>query len=363
MSIRQESDGSWTALWSQRNPKSKQPISLRRTKLATKAEAERAEKELKNLIQQKIAECVTPPIKKCVESYIEQMRLNGYTKKTLHSMECCLKKYTQHLNTRHVDSITTADIFEIINHMNCNTVGHKGFVLKCIRGLFDHAVYLGYIQRNPTPKLKLKAPEKIMPVLTEPQLTYFLQQARDLDSVWYPVWAAAALTGMRSGELWSLKKNKVNIEDRTILVNESWNSKDGFKCTKSGDDRVVEIAKPLIPIFKGLLAKNQESEFLLPRISKWYKGEQARSLKQFLIGIGLPPVRFHDLRATWATMLLAKGVAPAKVMSMGGWKDMETMMIYMRKAGLDIKGSTDCLDNVFNPTASTAQVVPLHRNL
>lgn len=27
-----------------------------------------------------------------------------------------------------------------------------------------------------------------------------------------------------------------------------------------------------------------------------------------------------------------------------GWKDMKTMQIYIRKAGINIKGITDCLD-------------------
>jgi hypothetical protein len=31
-------------------------------------------------------------------------------------------------------------------------------------------------------------------------------------------------------------------------------------------------------------------------------------------------------------------------MAMGGWKDMETMMIYIRKAGLNIKGSMKDFD-------------------
>lgn len=31
---------------------------------------------------------------------------------------------------------------------------------------------------------------------------------------------------------------------------------------------------------------------------------------------------------------------------MGGWKDMDTMMIYMRKAGIDIKDSTKVLDDL-----------------
>lgn len=363
MGVKQEPNGTWTASYSKRHPLWKQPISLRRMNLTSKAEALRAEQEIINLVLQKIAMRVTPPWKMCVDGYLNQIQINGYTQKTIQSIRCCLNKYSKHLDHRSIDKVTTKDIFDIINSMTCNTVTHKAFILKCLRNVFNYSVDQGYIIKNPTPNMKLKAPEKIMPVLTEPQVSILLQQARDLDNEWYSIWATAVFTGMRSGELWALRKNKVNIEDRTILINEAWNSKDGFKDTKSGNDRVVEIAKPLIPIFKDLLAKYPDSEFLLPRLPKWYKGEQARALRQFLIGIGLPAIRFHDLRATWATMLLAKGVAPARVMSMGGWKDMETMMIYMRKAGLDIKGATDCLDNVFNPAVSTAEIVPLHRNL
>lgn len=55
-------------------------------------------------------------------------------------------------------------------------------------------------------------------------------------------------------------------------------------------------------------------------------------------------------------MLLSKGVPPSKVMAMGGWKDMDTMMIYMRKAGIDIKNSTSVLDTMQTHGVITAQV-------
>lgn len=83
--------------------------------------------------------------------------------------------------------------------------------------------------------------------------------------------------------------------------------------------------------------------FVLPRISEWDDGYQAEVLRRFLIGIYIELVRFHDLRALWATMFLNKGVEPVKVMAMGGWKDIKTMIIYMRKAGVDIKGSASGL--------------------
>ena len=117
--------------------------------------------------------------------------------------------------------------------------------------------------------------------------------------------------------LYALTWDKVNLEQRLIKVDSSWNNKSGFKDTKSGDDRIVEIAPELVFILKNLKMQSFDSPFVLPRIDKWDKGEQARELRMFLNGLGLPRIRFHDLRATWATMMLSNGIPPIKVMSMG----------------------------------------------
>ena len=44
-------------------------------------------------------------------------------------------------------------------------------------------------------------------------------------------------------------------------------------------------------------------------------------------------------------------------MSMGGWKDMDTMLIYMRKAGIDIRGSTSVLDDMRTHGVQTADIL------
>ena len=41
---------------------------------------------------------------------------------------------------------------------------------------------------------------------------------------------------------------------------------------------------------------------------------------------------------------------------MGGWKDMKTMMVYMRKAGISIRGITDGL-KLHNPSREAGKVV------
>ena len=55
-------------------------------------------------------------------------------------------------------------------------------------------------------------------------------------------------------------------------------------------------------------------------------------------------------------MLLSKGVPAAKVMSMGGWKDYKTVMIYLRKAGVETQGATDLL-TLHNVSHTGAQVL------
>jgi len=132
-------------------------------------------------------------------------------------------------------------------------------------------------------------------------------------------------------------------------VRQAWNNKDGFKPPKNWQERVVPIADAAVSFLKELKLQTAETGFVLPRHSDWEKGEQARALRTFLVGMGLPPMRFHDLRASWATILLSKGVEPIKVMKIGGWKDMKTMMHYVRAAGVDIFGTTDCLDFKTDP--------------
>ena len=93
-----------------------------------------------------------------------------------------------------------------------------------------------------------------------------------------------------------------------------------------------------------LKAKDPESVFVLPRANYWEQGRQAEVLRTFLVAAGLPRIRFHDLRATWATFLLGQGVPPAKVMAAGGWTDLKTVMHYLRVAGIDVKGGSAPFD-------------------
>jgi integrase len=47
--------------------------------------------------------------------------------------------------------------------------------------------------------------------------------------------------------------------------------------------------------------------------------------------------------------MLASGVDQATVMKIGGWQDLKTFQIYVRLAGIEVKGATDVL-RVFSPS-------------
>ncbi len=348
----------WVVSFSKRHPSTGQPVSLQRL-----ADSEREAKKMYGTlvlaVEDRIRDVTVPIWEKAIEGYLEWCRNRQLTGKSIYNAEKCLKAATLPVwQMKRVDAITA----EMIRDLVCGTYSthsetHRKGILKFIRGVFAYLLETGAINRNPVPAIKFRINDKIKNVLTEEQVKSFLNKALDYDWEWYPHCTMAIYTGMRNGELFALTWDKVNLDLRQIKVDTSWNNKDGFKSTKSGDDRIVEVAPALVVLLKELKLRTAETGFVLPRLPRWTKGEQARELRMFLIGIGLPPLRFHDLRATWATIMLGRGVEPAKVMIMGGWQDMKTMMIYLRKAGITIRGITDHLD-LHDTRARTSTVLP-----
>ena len=186
--------------------------------------------------------------------------------------------------------------------------------------------------------------EKVPDIFTIDEIRMFLKSAKQLEHPWYPIWAMALLTGMRNGELFALIWADVDLENRKLTVSKSYNTRmRSVKCTKAGYWRTVPISDDLHVILKELKATSQSRENVLPRLNQWSKGSQATILKKFCIGIGLKPIKFHALRACFATQLLAHDVAPAQVMKICGWKDLKTMQSYIRLAGIDERGATQVL--------------------
>lgn len=95
-----------------------------------------------------------------------------------------------------------------------------------------------------------------------------------------------------------------------------------------------------------------------PRVIAWQRGEAARVLRQLCEGIGMTSVKFHALRACFATQLLRDSIAPIVVMKICGWQDLKTMQKYLRLAGFEIEGATEKL-KILPPKDVMSRVVQL----
>ena len=202
-------------------------------------------------------------------------------------------------------------------------------------------------------------PEAVQEVLTATEVDVFLREAMLSHHRFYPIWATALMTGMRSGELYALKWTDIDFEGRTILVSRAWNSKCGFTSTKTHRSRIVPISDEFIQFLRERkLKEGAESEFVLPRLKEWKDGEQAKVTRAFCEGLGITSVKFHDLRATFITSLLARGESLARVMLIVGHSELKTTNGYLRKAGVDVQGGTDKLGYKL-PQESGAKILSL----
>lgn len=349
----------WVAYHSKRHPTTKIPKNLKRIGIKSKVEAQRVFNSLVIKLDKAFRTQIQPTWNQFLDEYFIHLQTADITNTTRYNREKLLRYHTQEAwGSKHIDEITHEIIHNMLKtRLKDNKESSRKCFIKYVRGVFDYAVDRQLVSRNPTPRLKFKISSKIKAVLNQEQIETLLRKTQEQNWPWYPHYSVAVFTGLRNGELFALKWENIYLEKRQILVNCSWSNKDGFKSTKSGHDRLVEIPLPLMPLLRELKLKSAESDFVLPRLGRWDRGEQAYDLRMFLKANDLPVVNFHNLRASWATMLLNKGTEQAKVMIMGGWSDLKTMMIYVRKAGIDIRGSTSALDDISTHGLKQAEVI------
>jgi integrase len=214
-----EETGCWEAWYSKRHPVTRVPVSFRRRKLKSKAEARRCERELVILVEEKLRAKLIPKWPQLVRDSLVAARDRGIMEQTIETYLLCLEAHTySDWGERLVDTISGQEIRELIqSKVGHRSPSHQKNLLKFIRSVFHYGAEVGVLNRNPTPIMKFRVGEKLKTVLTESQVRTFLTQAKVVNSEWYPHWVTALYTGMRSGELYALTKDKVSLEKRQIL--------------------------------------------------------------------------------------------------------------------------------------------------
>ncbi len=283
------------------------------------------------------------------------------SRQTLSEAISSLRKWTSEWDDKLAAKITSADVTRLLNKMKAK--GKAGSTLSKMRGdikkVFEFGIIhelINGVSKSPTIGVSVASRRrKRTEILQAAEIKKLLVCAKEFEPNWYFIWSFAVYTGARVNELYALKWTDINEQERTITIQRGYSKK--YKTykdwTKNGDWRTVSICEPLQEVISELRARNtfeksntkkDFSDYVLPRPGMFQNWSQAEKTRLFCKEIGITPICFHTLRACFATELLKRGVPIPRVMRVGGWKSLKTMMHYVRLSGTDVTGTTDPLD-------------------
>ena len=212
------------------------------------------------------------------------------------------------------------------------------------------------ISKNPCSKVKLPEDKpKEMKTLSANNLAAFLNEARESDC--YELYYLVISTGMRRGEILALEWNDIDFKAKTISVSKQLQrTPEGLQVsppkTKSSI-RKISISDECVNLLKVMRGKQRlDQKLLFPSpITDGYRDPDAvtRKLHRMLRRAGLPDIRFHDLRHSFATLSLEQGMDIKTVSHMLGHTDAGfTMNTYMHVTDAMQQNVADTMSNLIS---------------
>ena len=188
---------------------------------------------------------------------------------------------------------------------------------------------------------KLKRETKEMQFWNQEEAISFLSKMNQLypmgsEKRWvYVAYLMALNTSMRAGEIWGLQVHDISSEGSSLWIRRQFNRvSNDFGPTKGKKARHVPCSEELLTELQSLI-KNQKlkaedtifrNEKGLPVCHDNFADRQfAKDLKAW----GEKRIRFHDLRHTATTLMIANGVDIKTVKEICGHADITTTMNYV----------------------------------
>jgi len=207
-----------------------------------------------------------------------------------------------------------------------------------LTGILNYAVRVRYIDHNPAiyverPKAKsLHNDQEGMNILRPEEIRALLDAAAsEKDRV---LFMTAVLTGMREGELLGLKWDDLDWHNGQIQVRRTYNHTRFYEPKTKTSKRKIDLAPELIQRLKEwkLACPPGDLNLVFPTSTGTPEDAMNMLKRQFLPALrraGLPRMRFHDLRHTYASLLIDQGEHPKYIQTQMGHSSINvTMDVY-----------------------------------
>ncbi len=332
-SIREKSKGSWQIqIYTGTGPDGK-PRRHFETVRGRKGDAQRRLTELLSSLDKGI---YTPPGRLTVAEHLRNW-LEGYVKtncsqRTLDGYQSIIETHLvpalgqvqlKHLNPQAIQSYYG----KACEKLSARTVHHQHRVLS---QSLKFAVRQGYLGRNPAEMVDPPSPsKKAMRTLTPGEVEVLFDSAQD--NYYYPVIYTAVSTGLRQAELLGLRWRDIDLDMLSISVSQVLYKRGGicvFKEPKTAHSRRRVRMTPKLALFLKDYRASREVLYLeLGKIISLddlvfisISGEPlnpsviTHNFHKMTARAGISGCRFHDLRHTFASLMLMRGAKP-KVIS------------------------------------------------
>lgn len=271
-----------------------------------------------------------------LDRWLETYTAGTMRESTRRSYRTYVERYINpRLGDRVISGLTPADIqklyTDLLEHGRIHDhpqQGHRlsGTMVRRIHAMLHSALKAAaqahLIARNPTEGAALpRMEDRTRRVLTRAETERFLQTVQ-ADPVWYPFFYTELTTGLRKGELCGLRWEDFDEEAGTMAVRRTLHTQPGGTLTTGETKTYAGTRIITLPASTAELLRQRQQDACTPWIFPDPLGDggpirpssASYHLKRLLKAAGLPDIRFHDLRHTFATQALASGV-DAKTLS------------------------------------------------
>jgi integrase len=236
---------------------------------------------------------------------------------------------------RSLESITTQDIEQWRQSLDGLSNRSKNKLLIQMHGIFRRAQQVYGLETNPLSRIEkhpLRPSGDIEVFSPEEVLALVRAAVSEADAA---IFLTAAFTGLRLGELLALRWREVDFTNATIRVRASY-ALGALTTPKSGKVRGVPMAPDVAQALSRLGQREHwvgEGDLVFAGQAGGYLDGSAlrRRYKAALAAAGLRSLRFHDLRHTFGTRMIAKADV-RRVQEWMGHADIQTTMKYLHYA-------------------------------
>lgn len=222
-----------------------------------------------------------------------------------------VSRYRAHLGPywhgKSLSSIRTADVQRFTAELYNKGIGHQTvkLCLAQMRKIMKRAVLLE-LYNGPIPYFEMPQFESVRyRFLSENEAKNLFIELKMMSDFWHQIASLSLYTGMRSGEIFSLKGKNVNFHQKNIILHETKNKKQRIVPLNG---QAMAIVENRVTGFDSLLfgqlgSPNNKYE----KVSKVFRQAVEKSGLNDGITDNRHRVVFHTLRHTFASWLVQKG--------------------------------------------------------